>query len=47
MFSRIQTDNGEIRSIPFFTEILIRMWENTDQNNSEYRYFLRSVVKDF
>ena len=23
---------------------LVQMWENTDQKNSEYRHFLRSVI---
>ena len=38
--SRIWTEYGEIRSIfPYSVE----MRENTDQNKSEYGYFLRSA----
>ena len=40
VFSRIQTEYGEIRSISLYS---VRMRENTDQNNSEYGRFLRSV----
>ena len=40
-FSRIRTEYGEIRSI---SSNSVQMWENADQNNSEYGYFLRSVV---
>ena len=39
VFSRIPTDYGRIRRI--FPH-LVRMWENTDQNNSEYGQLLRS-----
>ena len=39
-FSRIQTEYGEIRSISPYS---VRMWENADQNNSEYGRFLHSV----
>ena len=39
-FSRIRTEYGEIRSI---STCSVRMRENTDQNNSEYGHFLRSV----
>ena len=39
VFSRIHTDYGRIRRI--FPH-LVRMWENTDQNNSEYGQLLRS-----
>ena len=38
-FSHTRTENGEILRI---CEYLVRMRENTDQNNSEYGYFLRS-----
>ena len=38
VFSRIRTEYGEILST-----YLVRMRENTDLNNSEYGYFLRSV----
>ena len=39
-FFRILTEYGKIRSIsPYF----VRMPENTNQNNSEYGHFLRSV----
>ena len=38
-FSCIRTEYGEIfRISPYF----VRMWENADQNNSEYEHFLRS-----
>ena len=40
VFSRIRTEYGEIRSISPYSA---RMWENTDQNNSQYGHFLRSV----
>ena len=39
-FSRIWTEYGQIWSISPYS---IRMWENADQNNSEYGYFLRSA----
>ena len=40
VFSRIRTEYGEIlRIFPYS----IRMRENTDQNNSEYGHFLRSL----
>ena len=40
VFSRIPTVNGEIlRTSPYS----VRMWENPDQNNSEYGHFLRSI----
>ena len=39
-FSRIWTVYGEIL---FISPYSIRMRENTDQNNAEYRHFLRSV----
>ena len=39
-FSRIRTDYGEILRISPHS---FRMWENTDQKNSEYRHFSRSV----
>ena len=40
-FSRIRTEYGEILRISPYS---VRMWENTDQNNSEYRHFLRSAA---
>ena len=40
IFSRIRNEYGEIRSI---SPYLVRMRENTDQNNSVYRHFLRSA----
>ena len=40
VFSRIRTEYGEIRSISPYS---IRMREKTDQSNSEYAHFLRSV----
>ena len=42
IFSRIRTEFGEIWNISPYS---VRMRENTDQNNSEYRHFLRSVAK--
>ena len=39
-FSRIRTEYGEILCI---SPYLVRMRENTDQNNSEYGHFLRSA----
>ena len=42
VISRIRTEFGEIRSISPYS---VRMWENTDQNNSEYGYFSRSVCQ--
>ena len=48
IFYRIWTEYGEIRSISLYS---VRMRENTDQKNSEYRHFLRvdtcRVVKKF
>ena len=41
VFSRIRTEGGEIRSISLYST---EMQENTDQKNSEYEHFLRSVV---
>ena len=38
-FSHIRAEYGEIRSISPYS---VRMWENADQNNSEYRNLLRS-----
>ena len=38
IFSLIRTEYGEIRSISPYS---VRIRENTDQNKSEYRYFLR------
>ena len=40
IFSRIWTEYGEIRIIFLYSN---RMREDTDQNNSEYGNFLRSV----
>ena len=42
VFSRIRTEFGEIRSISPYS---VWMWENTDQNNSDYGYFSRSVCQ--
>ena len=45
VFSCIRTEYGEILHISPYP---VRMRENTDQNNSEYGHFLRSVkVRDF
>ena len=41
VFSRIRTESGEILHI---SPYLVRMRENTDQNNSEYGHFSRSVT---
>ena len=38
--SRIWTEYGEIRSIYQYS---VQIWENDDQNNSEYGHFSRSV----
>ena len=43
-FSRVRTEYGEIQSISPYS---VRMLENTDQNNSEYGYFLRSAYHQF
>ena len=40
-FSRIRTENGEIRSISPYS---VQMRKNTDRSNSEYGHFLRSVM---
>ena len=40
-FSRIRTEYGEILLISPYS---VRMRENADQNNSEYKHFLRSVA---
>ena len=40
VFSRIQTEYGEIWNISPYS---VQMWDSTDQNNSEYRRFSRSV----
>ena len=37
VFSRIRTEYGETPSIFPYS---VRMWENTDQNNSEYNYYV-------
>ena len=39
VFTRIRTEYREARSISPYS---VRMWENTDQNNSEYGHFSRS-----
>ena len=39
VFSRIRTEYGEILRIPPSS---FRIWEDADQNNSEYRHFSRS-----
>ena len=41
VFSRIRTEYGEILRISPYS---VRMQENTDQNNSKYWHFLRSVI---
>ena len=41
VFSCIRTEYREIRSVSLYSG---QMRENTDQNNSEYRYFLRSAL---
>ena len=40
-FSHIRTEYGEILRVPTYS---VRIPENTDQNNSEYGHFLRSLV---
>ena len=40
VFSRISTEYREIRSISPYS---VQIWENADQNNSEYGHFSRSV----
>ena len=40
VFSRIWTEYREIRSISPYS---VQIWENADQNNSEYGHFSRSV----
>ena len=44
MLTRIWTEYGEILRILRISPYSVRMWENTDQNNSEYRHFLRSYT---
>ena len=39
VFSCIQSEYGDIRNISPYS---VQMWENTNQNNSEYRHFLYS-----
>ena len=39
VLSRIRTEYGQIWSI---SPYLVQMWENKDQNNSEYGHFSRS-----
>ena len=41
VISRIRTEYGEIQSISPYS---VRMRENTDQNNSKYGHFLRSIT---
>ena len=41
VFSGIRTEYEEILH---FSPYLVRMRENTDQNNTEYGHFLRSVI---
>ena len=41
VFSRIRAEYGEI---PPISQYSVQMRENTDQNNSEYRHFLRSAL---
>ena len=41
VYSRIRTEYGEIRSISSYS---VRMWENKDQNNSEYGHFSRIEI---
>ena len=43
LFSRIRTEYGDIWSISPYS---IRMRENTDQRNSEYKHFSRSVTEE-
>ena len=43
VFSCIRTEYGEIRSLSPYS---VQMWENTDQKNSEYGHFSRSVKLD-
>ena len=42
-FSLIRTKYEEILRIPPYS---IQMWENADQNSSEYGHFLRSVFAE-
>ena len=42
VFSRIQTEYGELRSVSPYS---VRMRENTDQKNSKYEHFSRSATK--
>ena len=44
VFSCIWTDYGDIGIISRYS---VRMWENTDHNNSEYGHFSRTVTYDF
>ena len=41
VFSRIRTEYGEILRISPYS---VRMWGNTDQNDSEYGHFSRSAI---
>ena len=41
VFSRTRTEYGEIPSISPYSA---QMWENADQNDSEYGHFSRSVI---
>ena len=40
VFSRIWTEYREIQST---SQLLVQMWENTDQKNSEYGHFLHNA----
>ena len=42
VFSRIRSEYGEV---PHISPYSVWMWEETDQNNSEYGYFPRSVYE--
>ena len=44
VFSRIRTKYGEIQNISSY---LVRMRENTDQNNSEYEHFFTQCILSF
>ena len=44
-FSRIRTEYREILRIsPYSVQVQENAGKNADQNNSEYRYFLRSAL---
>ena len=42
VFSRIRTENREILCISLYS---VRIWKNTDQNNSKYRHILLSDAR--